>query len=177
MIQKIDITAIISDSGNQDLEKWLADYLTVKQEHIAFAESCTGGYLSHLITALPGSSVYFKGSIVAYANDIKTNILHVPEDVLLQEGAVSKATVSYMANNTKELFQTEHVLTVSGIAGPDGGSPEKPIGTVWIAMASHDVLHAKCFHFGNIKRNQIIRLSALHALYMFYKFIESNHCL
>jgi len=141
---------------------------------LAFAESCTGGYLSHLITKLPGSSNYFKGSVIAYANEIKNRILQVPDNILSDVGAVSESTVIYMAKNVRDLFQTDYSIAVSGIAGPAGGSPEKPIGTVWIALVSKKRIETKCFHFGALDRELIIRKTALHALLLLIHLINNT---
>lgn len=100
---------------------------------LATAESCTGGGIASAITAIPGSSAVFKGAVVAYANEIKQSILRVNEETLLQHGAVSEATVIEMATGVAHLMQTDCAIATSGIAGPGGGTKEKPVGTVWIA--------------------------------------------
>jgi nicotinamide-nucleotide amidase len=169
-----DLESIVLERNNQSIEQVLASYLSEKQQTLAFAESCTGGYLSHLITHLPGSSTYFKGSVVAYANEIKNRILQVPEDVLEGAGAVSEATVKHMAQNTRDLFQTDYAIAVSGIAGPGGGTPEKPVGTVWIGLASDKSIETKCFHFGAMDRELIIRKTALHALLLLIQLINNT---
>jgi nicotinamide-nucleotide amidase len=102
---------------------------------IACAESCTGGYLAHLITSVPGSSAYFLGGIVAYDNLVKTNLLDVKGETILTQGAVSEETVTEMAVNVRKKFNTDIGVATSGVAGPHGGSEEKPVGTVWIAYA------------------------------------------
>ncbi len=160
----IDLDTIVNEKDNQTIEKTLAAYLVEQHQTIAFAESCTGGYMSHLLTALPGSSLYFKGSVVAYANEIKTNILHVSNSLLTTEGAVSEATVVQMAENVRQLFQTDYAIAVSGIAGPEGGTPQKPLGTVWMALAMKDKMITELFQFGNAERGLIIRKTAIFAL-------------
>ena len=111
----------------------LAGLLLARGETLGTAESCTGGLIAALITSLPGSSAWFKGGITAYANEIKTALLGVPEDVLATHGAVSEATALAMAQGAIKNLRVSHSLAVTGIAGPDGGSPDKPVGTVWLA--------------------------------------------
>ena len=100
---------------------------------LATAESCTGGGIAAAITAIPGSSAVFKGAVVAYANEIKQSVLRVSEETLLQHGAVSEATVRGMAAGAARLMRTDCAIATSGIAGPGGGTKEKPVGTVWVA--------------------------------------------
>jgi nicotinamide-nucleotide amidase len=104
--------------------------LNERDKSLATAESCTGGYIAHLITSVPGASNYFKGSVVSYDNCIKKNVLKVTEETLQTAGAVSEATVREMLKGVLELMQADYAIAVSGIMGPDGGSPEKPVGTV-----------------------------------------------
>lgn len=174
MITQEELEFIVSEKDNKCIEQLLAAILSEKQQSLSFAESCTGGYLSHLITRLPGSSNYFKGSVVSYANEIKNRILQVPNNILSDEGAVSEATVIYMAKNVREFFQTDYAIAVSGIAGPAGGSEEKPVGTVWIGLASEKKIETKCFHFGALNRELIIRKTALHALLLLIQLINNT---
>lgn len=129
------------------LEDLLGKLLLEKKLQIGFSESCTGGLLSHKITNIPGSSAYFKGSVISYANEIKTSLLEVSEDALQTEGAVSEATVRQMANHARKLLEVDIALAVSGILGPDGGSSEKPVGTVWMAIADEEKTEARLFKF------------------------------
>jgi nicotinamide-nucleotide amidase len=115
---------------------------------LSTAESCTGGLIAHKITTIAGSSAYFKGSVVAYANEIKEEIVGVKAETLAAHGAVSKEVVLEMAENIRAKFHTDYSLAVSGIAGPDGGTKEKPVGTVWIAVAGPRGSKAKKFLFG-----------------------------
>jgi nicotinamide-nucleotide amidase len=121
--------------GEDPLEVVLGRMLTERKLTLAVAESCTGGYVSHMITSVPGSSKYLMGSVVAYANDVKTNLLKIKAETIEQFGAVSEETVSEMAERVREKFKTSIGVATSGIAGPDGGTDEKPVGTVWIAYA------------------------------------------
>ena len=136
------------------------------------AESCTGGYIAHLITSISGSSHYFKGSIVSYANEVKTNLLHVDPNILASEGAVSQATVEAMVRGALTQLDTDYVIATSGIMGPDGGTPEKPIGTVWVAVGNHQNILAQKFSF-RFDRQRNIELTATNALNQLRKFILS----
>ena len=153
--------------NNNTLPQRIAEKLKEQKRFVGLAESCTGGYISHLITSLSGSSCYFKGGIVAYSNEIKNRILQVDEQIINQYGAVSKEVVEEMAKNVLDILNVDYSIAVSGIAGPDGGSVEKPIGTVWIAIANKNETKAKCFSFGN-GREQVIRQAAMAALEMLY---------
>jgi nicotinamide-nucleotide amidase len=155
---------------NKTLPELVADKLKKQNQLLAIAESCTGGYIAHLITSMPGSSNYFKGGIVAYSNEFKCNILQVEQQTINQQGAVSREVVMQMAKNVLQLYKTDCAIAVSGIAGPGGGSEEKPVGTVWIAVANKNNIDAKCFSFGN-DRERTIRQSANTALYMLYKLL------
>jgi nicotinamide-nucleotide amidase len=121
--------------GEDTIEIVLGRMLKERKLTIACAESCTGGYLAHMITTVPGSSAYFLGGIVAYDNLIKTNILEVKGETILVHGAVSEQTVSEMAVNVRKKFNSDVGVATSGVAGPLGGSDDKPVGTVWIAYA------------------------------------------
>ncbi len=147
------------------IEVVVARLLKEKKATLATAESCTGGYIAHLITSMPGASAYFKGSVVSYDNSIKTNVLHVPESILETVGAVSEETVKIMAESVLEIMDTDYSIAVSGIMGPDGGTPEKPVGTVWIAVAKKGETTTKRFDFRHT-RDRNIQLTALNALNM-----------
>ncbi len=121
--------------GDDDLEVVLGRALRERGLTISVAESCTGGHLAHMFTSVPGSSAYFKGGVVAYANEIKEKELHVNSDTILTYGAVSEQTVTEMAQGVRKVMGTDIGVATSGIAGPDGDTPEKPVGTVWIAYA------------------------------------------
>jgi nicotinamide-nucleotide amidase len=116
----------------------LAALLGAKGLSMATAESCTGGLIAKLITDVPGASRVFRGSVVAYSNEIKTGVLDVPEQTLSRNGAVSEETVRIMAENMRTLFRTDMAVAVSGIAGPEGGTAKKPLGTVCLAFAFPD---------------------------------------
>ncbi|MCX6224444.1 MAG: CinA family protein [Bacteroidia bacterium] len=148
------------------LEEKIGQMLAERHLSVATAESCTGGSIAGLITRIPGSSAYFKGSIVAYANEVKVKFLDVPEIILEQYGAVSRQVVEQMAKSCLLHFETDYSIATSGIAGPDGGSASKPVGTTWIAVASRNGVFSHCFQFGEHRERNVVRasLAALNML-------------
>ncbi|MFA6125698.1 MAG: CinA family nicotinamide mononucleotide deamidase-related protein [Bacteroidales bacterium] len=148
------------------LEETVGKALLERNLTVSTAESCTGGSIGHLITRIPGSSAYFKGGIIAYANDIKIKYLDVTQDMLLEHGAVSQAVVEQMAKGCCLHFGTVFSLATSGIAGPDGGTIEKPVGTTWVAVAGPGGVVSKKFQFGEHREHNIVRasLAALNLL-------------
>ncbi len=172
-LKKIAGNYIISDQS-ENLEEVIGKILIRKKGKLAVAESCTGGYLAHLITSVPGSSQYFEGGVVSYSNEVKHSILNVRELNLKKHGAVSEFVVNDMAINTMGLFDVDYTIAISGIAGPGGGTPEKPVGTVWIAVANPMKVVAEKFSFGTEGgREVIIQRAARAALYMFYKLLQA----
>jgi nicotinamide-nucleotide amidase len=147
------------------MESIIGQLLRNKGMTLSTAESCTGGNIAQLITSISGSSDYFKGSVVAYSNEIKKKVLGVPEAMLVEHGAVSEQTVIAMAEGIRALFGTDFSIAVSGIAGPGGGTTEKPVGTTWIAIASMHETIARKFMFGE-HRGRNIRKASLSALNM-----------
>lgn len=139
------------------MEALVAKLLISQNKTIATAESCTGGYLSHLFTSIPGSSNFFKGSVVAYSNEVKSNILRVSASDIESEGAVSRIVVEQMAQNVRKLLKTDFGIATSGIAGPSGGTTDKPVGTIWIAVSSDTALVSHEYHFGLLREQNIIR--------------------
>lgn len=117
------------------LEEEIGELLKTKKLSLSTAESCTGGGIAALVTSVPGSSEYFKGGIVAYANEVKEELLGVRPETLAAYGAVSRETVVEMAKGAMNRLKTDCAVATSGIAGPGGGTPEQPVGTVWIAAA------------------------------------------
>lgn len=117
------------------LEVLIGEQLKESNLTLSTAESCTGGSIAARLTSIPGSSAYFKGGVVAYANEVKMNLLHVAVDTIEREGAVSEATVIEMVKGAMDTLKTDCALSTSGIAGPSGGTQEKPVGTVWMAAA------------------------------------------
>lgn len=156
------------------LEEAVGESLKLHQKTVATAESCTGGYIAHLFTSIAGSSNYFKGSAVTYANEIKENILGVSHEDLEKQGAVSETVVKQMALGAKAKFGTDYAIATSGIAGPDGGTEDKPVGTTWIAIAGPKGVLAKKYHFGE-HRGRNIRRAALTALFLLKKTVEEKN--
>lgn len=149
--------------GDDPLEVVVGRMLRSKKLTLSIAESCTGGYLSHLITSIPGSSDYFSGALVAYSNEIKIKDLGVNVETLERHGAVSEATIKEMANLVRSKFSADIGVATSGIAGPGGGTPDKPVGTVWIAYAdSHQTIARKL----QLSKDRLIniRISSIQVL-------------
>lgn len=157
----------------ETLEKTIGEILRKKKKTLAVAESCTGGYIGHLITSVAGSSDYFNGGIIAYANEIKVNVLKVDKATLDTNGAVSKEVAEQMADGVRKRLKADFGISTTGIAGPGGGSLEKPVGTVWIAVASADKIVSVKFNFGN-NRERNIRRASLSALNMLRTDLEKN---
>lgn len=139
------------------IEKVIANELVAQSKTIAVAESCTGGNIAHRITLLSGSSEYFKGGVIAYSNDIKANLLRVKKEDIIVNGAVSQTVVEQMAKGARALLNADVSVATSGIAGPTGGSNEKPVGIVWIAASSEEQTISKEFHFGLLREQNIER--------------------
>jgi nicotinamide-nucleotide amidase len=152
------------------LQVLIGRMLKDKHKTVATAESCTGGYIAHLITSVPGSSNYFKGSVVSYDNSIKKNILKVKDETLQTVGAVSEETVREMLRGVLNIMQTDYAIAVSGIMGPDGGTPDKPVGTVWLAVGNNENIETKKFQF-RFERLRNIELTAINALNFLHAFI------
>lgn len=157
------IEKYVYSTDNIELEERVGQMLRESGKTISCAESCTGGYLSHLITSVPGSSDYFQGSYVAYSYDIKEKALQVDKKVLETQGAVSEEVVIQMAENIRKVFGTTIGVSLSGIAGPGGATEDKPVGTVWIAYSDGEKTEAKKFIFAK-DRALNIKLSAMVAL-------------
>jgi nicotinamide-nucleotide amidase len=160
----------IYGENNDSLSEVVGKLLTNKNKTMATAESCTGGFIAHQITSIPGSSKYFTGSIISYDNKIKQQELNVSNTILNNEGAVSEACVKQMATEILSKFNVDYAIATSGIAGPDGGSEEKPVGTVWIAVASRNEIITKKFNMGDNRERTILRTS-ISALDMLRKMI------
>lgn len=143
----------------------LGSILAERGETLATAESCTGGNIAHEITRIAGSSVYFKGSVVAYSNEVKTRVLNVSSEILSGFGAVSRETVLQMVSGVQRLLSSDCAIATSGIAGPGGGSVEKPVGTVWIAVRYGERSEVECFCFEG-DREQVIARATQSALLM-----------
>ena len=141
-----------------------------RKKKLATAESCTGGYIAHLITGEPGSSQIFNGSVVSYANEVKQNILHVDAQTLKAHGAVSEQTVTQMVKGAISTLDADYCIATSGIMGPDGGTAEKPVGTVWVAVGNDQRVVTQLFHF-RFDRSRNIEMTAVQALNLLRKFL------
>ncbi len=157
----------------ETLEKIIGDILRNKKKTLAVAESCTGGYIGHLITSISGSSDYFNGGIIAYANEIKMNVLKVDAATLEKQGAVSKEVAEQMSEGVRKRLKADFGISTTGIAGPTGGTEDKPVGTVWISVASADKVISEKFNFGN-NRERNIRRASLSALNLLRTMIENT---
>jgi nicotinamide-nucleotide amidase len=147
--------------------------LKSKKKTLSTAESCTGGNIAHLVTSIPGSSAVYNGSIVSYANEAKENLLGVKSETLKNFGAVSEQTVIEMANGALKKLKTDYAIATSGIMGPDGGTPEKPVGTVWIAVGNNKKI-STLKHSFRFDRERNIELTTHSALTMLYRFIKEE---
>lgn len=160
----------IYGTGDRTMEEIVFNLLKEKRLRVSFAESCTGGFLAHRLTSMAGSSMVFNGSVVTYSYEAKTQELQVPSEILMQYGAVSEQVVMQMAEAVKTKFDAEYGVATSGIAGPDGGTPDKPVGTVWIAVSGPQGTKARRFLFTN-NRERNIRLTCLHAYNMLRRML------
>ena len=158
---------------DEGLEVVIGKILKAHGKTMGTAESCTGGYIAHLVTSIPGSSAYFKGSVVSYANEIKENLLDVSHDTLEKNGAVSQETVTEMVKGAIENLRVDYALATSGIMGPDGGSEEKPVGTVWIGVGNKDKIETLKLNL-RFDRQRNIAMTASNALNFLRKFILSS---
>ncbi|MDL2251911.1 competence/damage-inducible protein A [Odoribacter sp. OttesenSCG-928-J03] len=161
------------EGEENNIEREFGRIMREKGYTVSTAESCSGGYIAHLITSVPGSSAYFKGSVIAYDNEVKENILGVKRSDMIAYGAVSEQVVIQMAENVKKILKTDCGIATSGVAGPDGGSPEKPVGTVWIAVATPQGTTAQKFVFSS-NRERNISKSSVKSLEMLLEEIKEN---
>ena len=172
-----EVTARLSDSifgySEKTLEEIIAEALTEKRLTIAVAESCTGGLIANRLTDVPGSSVYFERGLVTYSNEAKIQLLGVPPEIIEQHGAVSEETARLMAEGVRRIAKTALGLSSTGIAGPTGGSKEKPVGTVYVALA--DGAQTICRHYTyrwDRKRNKLVSSEA--ALFLLKNYLQGK---
>ena len=165
---------IVGFEDDETLEAVLGKILTQQNKTISTAESCTGGLISSKIVSIPGSSAYFKGSLVAYSNEAKIDLLGVKALTLKAHGAVSEETVIEMAKGAIKAFQTDVAVSVSGIAGPDGGSVEKPVGTIWVCAGNKNTQLTYLVKSGK-DREKNIEIASVHALNILRKFISQEY--
>ncbi|MGZ3873201.1 MAG: competence/damage-inducible protein A [Mucilaginibacter sp.] len=167
---------VVAAEEDIPIEQAILTYMSDSRVTLSVAESCTGGYISHLITQHAGSSKVFLGGAVSYSNELKESVLGVKEDTLEKFGAVSGETATEMVKGALLNFKSDYAVAVTGIAGPDGGTLEKPVGTVWIAVASRKQTVVKKFTFGNKRRQNIERaaISAFNMLNILLHNSENN---
>ena len=161
---------LIADT-DEPIEVTVGRLLKEKGQTISTAESCTGGKLAALLNKHSGSSEFYKGSVVAYSNEVKENVLKVNREYLETYGAVSEQVVTAMADGVKRLLNTDYAIATSGVAGPTGGTPEKPVGTVWIAVATPEKVYSECYHLGTL-REQITDRACTKALVKLLKLLN-----
>lgn len=167
-------TRDIVTSEDKTISEVLGESLKDHELTVSSAESCTGGNIAHRITQVPGSSAYFMGSVVSYSNDVKASVLGVSRDDIARYGAVSRQVVEAMAQGVADVMRSDCSIATSGIAGPDGGTKFKPVGTVWIAVKYKDQLVAECCHFeGN--RNAVIESATNHSLVMLINLLRNTY--
>ncbi|MBQ0024838.1 MAG: CinA family nicotinamide mononucleotide deamidase-related protein [Bacteroidales bacterium] len=165
----------IYGEGDDTLQKVIGDKLRAAGKTLSLAESCTGGHLSQLITSVSGCSDYYKGSVTSYANEVKTGVLGVPSEIIAEHGAVSEECVREMAKGVMKLMGTDYSAATSGIAGPLGATPGKPVGTAWLAAARRNAdgsvdVATECVHFASSRAINIERFAS-HALDLLRKQI------
>lgn len=164
------IDSYIFGYNKDEISEVVGHLLLKNKATISLAESCTGGHLSHQFTQVPGCSEYFMGGVISYSNEIKKDVLHVSESILHIDGAVSESCVSAMAKSIREKFKTTYGMATSGIAGPDGGTNEKPVGTVWIALASEGEVMTRKLQLGG-NRLQNIHMTSLNSLNLIRRYL------
>ncbi len=169
-----DLQLLVKDylvtNTDEPMQNVVGKLLSAKEKTMCTAESCTGGYIAHLLTSIPGASKFYDGSIVSYSYQAKEDLLQVDKTLLELKGAVSEEIVIQMAKGALQNIKSDFVIAVSGIMGPDGGLPDKPVGTVWIAVGNkEDILTQKLSFRFNRQRN--IELTATNALNLLRKFI------
>lgn len=173
-----DLYSLIGDQifaeEDKPVAELFAEFFSSTKKTVALAESCSGGYLSHLLTSIPGASAYFKGSFIAYSNLLKEKILNVNPDFLRDYGAVSREVAGQMAMGALTLSGADYAIATTGIAGPGGGSAQKPVGTVWIAWASAEKnLDSRVYNFGT-NRNRVITRTSETALIELMQMIKQR---
>jgi nicotinamide-nucleotide amidase len=171
--QFLQLQSIVKDylvtNIDEPLEKLLGRILIEKGKTLCTAESCTGGYIAHLITSIPGSSKFYEGSVISYSYKAKEDLLQVDKEILETRGAVSEEIVTQMARGALKNIGSDYVIAVSGIMGPDGGMPDKPVGTVWLAYGNKNKIEAQklSFRFDRMRNIQLTATTAINALRKF----------
>lgn len=159
---------------DKSLSQVLGDLLKERELTVSSAESCTGGNIAHRIVQVPGSSAYFMGSVVSYSNDVKAEVLKVSRSNIDRYGAVSKEVVEQMVTGVAKLLHTDCSIATSGIAGPEGGTKFKPVGTVWIAVKMGDRVVSECLHFKGT-RDEVIDSATNHGMVMLINLLRNSY--
>lgn len=159
--------------GDTSPEQRVHRILTERMQTLSTAESCTGGTIAARFTAMPGASAYFRGGIVAYCNALKNNLLSVPVDTIARYGVVSEQVARQMAEGVRLITSAHYTVATTGIAGPTGGTPEQPIGTVWIAVSSPTRTSSRLLH-ANGDRTAIIRQTGTEAILLLEKMLDEE---
>jgi PncC family amidohydrolase len=167
------VKEFLVSNEDEGLETVIGKILKAKGKTMATAESCTGGYIAHLITSIPGSSAYYNGTVVSYSNEVKENVLSVKHETLETVGAVSEETVKEMIKGAIKTLNVDFALATSGIMGPEGGTEEKPVGTVWIAAGNKEKVETLKLNL-RFERQRNIEMTASNALNFLRKFILKN---
>lgn len=170
------IPELVFGYGDALLEQAIGEMLRLRELTLGTAESCTGGYVAHRITSIPGSSEYFQGSIISYSNEIKMKLLGVKSETLEQYGAVSEQTVIEMVKGALDILNVDIAIAVSGIAGPGGGTPEKPVGLVWLAIGNRHTIRTQKVQSGR-DRLKNIQYSGTMALNLIRQFVQQEYSL
>lgn len=170
---KSRVQDVLVTDKDQTLQEVVGELLVQQGKTIGTAESCTGGYLAHLLTSISGSSRYFQGSIISYANEVKQDLLGVDPSTIQQFGAVSRETAVQMVKGALKVLKTDYVIITTGIMGPGGGTPEKPTGSVWVGLGSKEHIETHPLYF-RFDRQRNMELTAAHGLNALRKFIL-NH--
>ena len=165
----------MTDSELMQLSEQVGQALKARGATVTTAESCTGGWVAKVITDIAGSSAWFERGFVTYSNEAKAQMIGVREETLAQHGAVSEPVVVEMAIGALKAARADYAVSISGIAGPDGGSEEKPVGTVWMAWATPQGTFAECFHLGKLREQITLRAcnTALVKLLLLLKHTDS----
>jgi len=159
---------------DKSLSQVLGELLLENELTVSSAESCTGGNIAHKIVQRPGSSAYFLGSVVSYSNDVKADVLGVSRGDIGRHGAVSREVAEQMALGAARLMRTDCAIATTGIAGPEGGSKFKPVGTVWFAVKYGERVVSECIHFEG-DRDQVIESATNHGLVMLINLLRNNY--
>ncbi|MGC4099864.1 CinA family nicotinamide mononucleotide deamidase-related protein [Ferruginibacter sp.] len=167
---QLQVAAYLVTNVDEPMEEVVGKLLLSKNKTMCTAESCTGGYIAHLLTSIPGSSAFYDGSVVSYSYGAKEDLLNVDHQVLLNKGAVSEEVVTAMAKGALQNIKSDFVIAVSGIMGPGGGMSEKPVGTVWVAIGSKEKIETQKLFF-RFDRMRNIQLTAVTTLNLLRKFI------